>query len=230
MNDISIDELIEALWTKDSQNAIASIKVIGEAALPALFVALKKDDRNSELAFYENGAFRQAIIEIGEPAFEKLIEALARGSNMVRAAAKTLKRWGDKRAVDYLIAAMLNDEIDINGRCYIIEALGYFKDPKAFEPLKTALLHKDEYIRNHAARALAEYGDVSVMPSIFDALKHVNRSWWYGTTESIGEIVKLIRKKSIENGREAEFESCLNQMKLRNHKMVAEYKAWSLIG
>src|SRR5437764_736405 len=123
MNDVSIDELIKALWSKDSQNAIASLKAIGEAALPALMVALKKDDRNSEHVGYENGSLRKAIIEIGEPAFEKLIEALAPGSNMVRAAAKTLDRWGDKRAVDYMIVSMLNDDLDLNGRCYIIEAL-----------------------------------------------------------------------------------------------------------
>lgn len=226
MDDFSINELIKNLWTKDSQNAIASIKAIGEIALPALFLALKKDDRNSEHAGYENGALLQAIIEIGEPAFEKLIEALAPGSNMVRAAAKTLKRWGDERAVDYMIIAMLNDDIDINSRCYIIEALGYFKDPKAFEPLKTALLHKDEYIRSNAARALAEYGDISAMPSIFDALKHVNRNWWHGTTESIGEIIKVTRNKCKEKGLEAEFLSCLNEMELRYPEMVNDYKEW----
>jgi hypothetical protein len=226
MNDVSIDELIKALWSEDAGNAIASIKAIGEAALPALLVALKKDDRNSEHAGYENGALRKAIIEIGEPAFQKLLEALAPGSNMVRAAAKTLDRWGDKRAVDYMTKSMLNDDVDLNGRCYIIEALGHFRDPKAFEPLKTALLHKDEFIRSHAARALAEYGDVDVLPSIFDALEHVNRGWWHGTTESIGEIVKIARKKCIEKGLEAEFVACLNQMESLHPEMVADYKEW----
>jgi hypothetical protein len=114
-----------------------------------------------------------------------------------------------------------------NDRCYIIGALGYFKDPKAFEPLKTVLAHESEYLRCFAARALAEYGDVGVRPSIFDALKNINRRWWYGTTESIGEIVEVIKKKSIENGRESEFETCLSQMELRHKEMVAEYKKWS---
>ena len=122
---------------------------------------------------------------------------------------------------------MLHNWIDINDRCYIIGALGHFKDPKAFEPLKTVLRHENEYLRCFAARALAEYGDVSVMPSIFDALSNVNRRWWYGTTESIGEIVKLIKKKSIENGRESEFETYLTQMELRHKEMVAEYRKWS---
>jgi len=230
MTNETIDELIEGLWSNDSENAIRSIKAIGESALPALLIALKKDDRNAEFVDFENGALRQAIIDIGEPAFQKLVEALTPGSDLVRAAAKTLKRWGDSRAVDYLIAAMQNDAIDTNGRCYIIDALGYFRDPKSFEPLIITLRHQNEYIKCHAARSLAEYGDVSVMALIFDALEGVNRKWWYGTSESIGEIVKLLQKKAIQSGKEEDFETCLNKIRDNHLEMVEEYEAWNHIG
>ena len=232
MTHISIDELIKALWSTDSrvcEDAIASIKAMGEAALPALMIALKKDDCNSEFAAFENEKLREAIIEIGDPAFRQLLELLTPDSDMVRAAAKTLKRWGDNRAVDHLIVSMLNDDIGLNGRCYIIQALGDFRDPKAFEPLRTALGHENESIRSFAARALAEYGDVDVMPSIFDALEHRNHKWWYGTTEGIGEIGRSLRKSAAEKGAEADFVRCLAEMESRYPEMVAEYKSWNRI-
>jgi len=40
---------------------------------------------------------------------------------------------------------------------YAIDALGYFKAPRAFEPLIAALQDEDVLTRGHAAVALGEY-------------------------------------------------------------------------
>ncbi len=223
-----INRLIKALWGNDAAKAIASLKAIGEPALPALLVALKKDDRNAELIEWENGALRDAIIALGEPAFTALVQALSPGSGMARAAAKTLRRWGDPRAVDYLIAAMLDRNLEINGRCYVIDAVAAFRDLKAREPLERLLSERNEYIRSHAARAIAEYGDASTLPGIFKALRDVDPWYWSGTRESIEEILKTLEDRYAQEGRDAEFAEWLQKMNREYPDMVSQYKVWRI--
>ncbi len=220
----SVDELIKALWGSEARSAADAIRARGVDALPALLKALKEDDRNFEMRDYENGYLRSLIIDLGEPAFQALLQALQPRSNLVRAAAKTLKRWGDRRAVEHLVAAMLDEHTDLNDNHYIIEALGAFKDPNAFEPLKTMLGHRSQFIRRFAACALAEYGDLSVLPAIFAALKPGGQRYWHGTVESIGEILRTFHTKCENNGLGAEFMACLLEMERLHPEMVAEYK------
>ena len=86
---ISIENLIKKLWSREAIDAVNSLRELGEEALPALLIALKKDDFNYESHEYENGYLRTAIKNIGEPAFQALIYALRPESDMRRAAAKT---------------------------------------------------------------------------------------------------------------------------------------------
>ena len=88
----------------------------------------------------------------------------------------------DPRAVEPLIAAMLDQRVDLNGRCYVIDTLARLKDPRAIEPLVTALSDDDAYIQSHAARAL-------------NALEDQDESWRF-LMEDLPQVLDVLRKKS----------------------------------
>lgn len=83
-------------------------------------------------------AAHQALIKIGTPAVEPLIEALSARSTKVRNyAAQTLGRIGDKRAVEHIIPLLEDrDEKVPQGAA---SALGWLGDELAVEPLIKAL-------------------------------------------------------------------------------------------
>lgn len=167
------ERLITELWNKDEQirnHAVESLVQLGESALPEILTAIKKDDHSSEARGFENKYLRSAFVQIGEPAFRAIIAALQPDRGMVRAAAKTIVLFQDVRAVEPLIASFLDERTDINGKCYVIEALSKFKEPRAFEHLVAALEDENGYIRSNAAVALSEYCDPRVIPLIFAAL------------------------------------------------------------
>lgn len=199
----SIEELITQLWDNDQEvrkQAIQVLAQIGAPAVPALMKALQKDDRPYESGVSENPSLRRAIIQVGEPAFQALLAALQPGSDLVRAAAKTLALWGDSRAVEPMIEAMHNQEVSLGGRLYVIDALGTFRDPRAFEPLIAALLDSHRFIRSHAALALAEYGDPSVIPLITEALGDQSQSE-RRLREGLPRVLALLSKRQREKAR-----------------------------
>jgi HEAT repeat protein len=196
----SIEDLIAKLWDGDQEvrkQAIERLAQIGAPVVPALMKALQKDDRNYESGVSENPSLRKAVIQVGEPAFQALLVGLQPGSDMVRAAAKTLALWGDSRAVEPLIEAMHNQEVSLGGRLYVIDALGTFRDPRAFEPLIAALLDAHRFIRSHAALALAEYGDPSVIPLITEALGDQSQSE-RRLREGLPRVLTLLSKRQRE--------------------------------
>jgi HEAT repeat protein len=194
-----IEELIKALWHENKEvrmQATEALGTYGEAAVSPLLVALRKDDHNYDLQCYENADLRRAIIRVGEPAFQALIAALQPESDILRAASKMLELFDEPRAVEPMITAMLDNRVDSNGRCYIIDTLGRTRDLRAFEPLKTVLSDKDIYIRSHAARALAEYGNLSVISEIRKALRDQDSSWRYDR-EGLANVLKILQERSV---------------------------------
>jgi hypothetical protein len=226
---VPVEEIIKELWGRDPNGALDSLRELGQAALPALLIALKKDDHNYELHEYENGHLRQAITNIGEPAFQALVQALQPESDMVRAAAKTLKQWGNKRAVEYLITAMLDERVDVNGKGYIIDALAHFRDIRAFNPLREFIKSDirqgkewSDYLKRCAGCALADYGEPDILPEIFEALKDVNPEFY--TKEGIDQMIGTLRKRCVENGREMDFQDNWEKVKLSHPAMVQSYE------
>jgi HEAT repeat protein len=224
---LSVDELIKKLWSREALNALNSLRELGQDALPALLIALEKDDFNYESHEYENGFLRDAIKNIGEPAFQALIHALRPESNMRRAAAKTLKRWGDKRAVEPLIIAMFDQEY--HGKSYVIDAIAHFRDARAYDPLRDFLKsdvsqnkERSDFLKRCAGCALAEYGEPDLLPEIFDALKDVNPEYY--TKEGIDHMIATLRKRCIENGREMDFYKNWEKVKLSHPEMVKSYE------
>ena len=160
----TIDSLISDLRItrgNTRQRATDELVKIGEPAIEPLLRAIQEDDRSESMVDYEHRFLREVLVKMEEPAFNKLIEALIEQSNIIRgrAVVKTLVLFDDIRVVEPFVEVMLDERYGQTTRCYAIDALGYFKDPRAFEPLMAALHDEDVLIVGHAARALGEYQD-----------------------------------------------------------------------
>jgi HEAT repeat protein len=79
-------------------------------------------------------------------------------------AAKALGEFGEPRAVEPLIALLINDYNNV--RAAVAEALGRIGDPRAIEPLIEELNSIDDEVRRSAGKALASIGAPAVMPLI----------------------------------------------------------------
>jgi len=104
---------------------------------------------------YVKGGYRReaaaALLRIGAPAVEPLIQALKDKDPVIRfGAADALGGIGDRRAVGPLIEA-LNDEDDAV-RAWAALGLGKIGDERAVEPLTEAL--KDDAVQKFAKEAL----------------------------------------------------------------------------
>jgi len=165
-----------------------------------------------------NAAF--ALVEIGEPAVEPLIDALKNENIDIRQrAAFALGNIGDKRAVEPLIEA-LNDELV---RSNAATALGKIGDARAVEPLIEAF--KDEYEKVQqkvsgaidVTGAIAEIGEPAVEPLIA-TLKNENSQVRniavdtlikIGDTSAIEPLIEVLNKYNDKNIAE-DFLNCGN--------------------
>jgi len=94
----------------------------------------------------------KALVKIGEPAVEPLIQALGYKERLVAVGASWVLREIGESAVEPLIQALRKDERwEVRGLA--AETLGEIGDARAVEPL-TQALKKDEWIREAAKRAL----------------------------------------------------------------------------
>lgn len=99
----------------------------------------------------------EALVEIGEPAVEPLIQALNNESWVVReAATEALGKIGDERAVEPLIKVLDDEDETTFVREAAAEALGEIGDERAIEPLAHALTDID--VLKNAAVALDKLG------------------------------------------------------------------------
>ena len=168
----AVEPLIEALGDKDNdvrKYAAAALGYIGDTkAIKPLIEALKVVDFYDEDA---REAAMNALVSIGEPAVEPLIEAL--GDKEIKTgtrcyAAEALGNIGDNRALKPLIEALGDEETFI--KFYAAEALGNIGDNRAVEPLIEALKDEDENVRKAAAYALGEIGDNRALEPLIEAL------------------------------------------------------------
>ena len=179
------------------------IVVVVLLAIPLLFVAGcgEKTDSRVESIIQDMGSedvtprsrseAASALVEIGEPAVEPLIQALndPNAKDWVRMSmADTLGKIGDPRAVEPLISA-LGDEAVV--RSAATSALGKIGDPRAVEPLISALGDEDEGFRCEAAAALGEIGDPRAVEPLTRALE--DESEW--VRETAAEALEKIRSK-----------------------------------
>jgi len=130
----------------------------------------------------------KALVRIGEPAVEQLVQALGYGDSDLRSVTvRVLGEIGGARALEPLTYA-LKDE-NVNVRIYATEALGKVGDARSVEPLIQAFVKKDEYldVRKYAAEALVSIGQPAVDPLI-QALKDEKASVRVLTAVDLGRI------------------------------------------
>ena len=101
---------------------------------------------------------------------EPLIEALKEGNwDVQKAAAESLGKIGDPRAVESLIEALRDKSWSV--RRIAAKALGEIGDPRAVESLIEALRDKSWSVRRIAAKALGEIGDPRAVDALVEVLE-----------------------------------------------------------
>ena len=103
--------------------------------------------------------------------FDIILQALNDEEEPTRAnAAWALGELGDSRAVEPLLAALKEDDIEWV-RYMAARALGKLGDSRAFEPLIEALNGESGRVSEGAAEALGELGDLRAVGPLVEALK-----------------------------------------------------------
>jgi HEAT repeat protein len=192
----TIETLISDLLNGEdaTQNRAANELVsMGARVVQPLLAAIVNDDHSEDASHLEHRILRDVLVRIGEPAFQAVVDTLNPTGVVRRAAVKTAVLFHDVRAVDPLIKVALSKRCGQLARLYAIDALGYFKDPRAFEPLITLLSDEEVIIRGTAARALAEYRDQRAVEPIRLALNHTGTSEWMDWRTTATEALKTIQ-------------------------------------
>ena len=155
------DGLIKALSHKDYTVRYAAAEALSQLSdsrvVGSLIASIRSD---------MDGAFDAALVNIGAPAVEALITALADGFN--RDIIYALGKIGDPRAVDALIAAL--DLKDGYHSDIIINALGEAGDSRAIEALIAGLEFNDYSDNKACIYALGHFDDPRAMDALIKIL------------------------------------------------------------
>lgn len=137
--------------------------------------------------------------------FLKLQEKLISEDSTVRkAVVMELIPFGP-RAVDPLIALLMDEDIDV--RVHAATALGWVGGPDAVQPLLVALTDKDLAVRRYAARAMCWVVDETAVEGLIEALSDEDtyvRSYsaralgWSQDPRAIGPLLRLLNDDSGE--------------------------------
>ena len=112
----------------------------------------------------------QTLADLGEPAVERLIEALNEGHGIGAGAAEALGMIGDERAVEPLLAVLTNEKRPDTQR-NAATALGELGDHRATAALLARLFDEDDDVRWAAAAALGKLGDRNAVEPLIKLLK-----------------------------------------------------------
>ncbi len=159
----AVDFLLTRLWD------VGAIVAIGKLREPRAAQGLVNQLDNDWIR-YET---RSALVQIGRPSVEPLIDALKnkdlkdQKSKIRSSAAELLGRMEVKEALEPLMAAALEDNAELRYRA--VEAVGVMAgkdDAKAAELLRGMLKDKDWRVRELAAVALGRLGCAAAAPEI----------------------------------------------------------------
>jgi len=144
----------------------------------------------------------QALVEIGKPAVQLLILALSDPrSNVREAAAETLGRIKDPRAIEALIQCLQDEDLAI--RMVTGNALAEMGKP-AVQPLILALSYPKSNVREAAAKPLGRIKDAESIESLVQLLKDDEFGVRFAAEHSLREfrelaIPPLLRALNSEN-------------------------------
>jgi HEAT repeat protein len=115
----------------------------------------------------------------------------SRVGGLRQAAAETLGKLGDPRAVKPLIAALKDENAEV--RQAAAEALGEIGDPHAVEPLIAVLKDENAEVRQAAAEALGEIGDSHVVEPLIASLGDKDINVRRAATDALVEIGQSVQ-------------------------------------
>lgn len=135
---------------------------------------------------------RHALVEIGEPAIEPLIEALEIRGNVANWARGTLVEMA---AIDPLIQALENGSDDV--RYLAVDGLGTIRGERVVEPLIQALKDENTKVRWVAAMHLGNIRDKRAIEPLIQALEDRSEDVRRNAKNSLERIEEILEKKSI---------------------------------
>jgi HEAT repeat protein len=102
-------------------------------------------------------------------------------------AAEALAEAGDRRAIDPMIKAVVNNPADA---MYVVDALARFKDPRSVAPLVTALKSASTEFRGRhlIVRALGAIGLREATPAVIEALADSNADVRRAAAQALGGL------------------------------------------
>ncbi|HUW12272.1 MAG TPA: HEAT repeat domain-containing protein [Anaerolineae bacterium] len=128
-----------------------------------------------------------ALVKMGTPAVEALIEALRDWDSAIRsAAALSLGQIGDPLGVEPLISVLSDKESRV--RRTAVEALGAIGDTRAVEALIKALRDSNPSVRFAAAGALGQIGDSRAVTPLVGALRDSSEGVDQAAATALGRI------------------------------------------
>lgn len=179
-------QALQDLNSTDPQVRLRAAMLLGETpgdpniAVPALVNSLA--DPHYNVVSMAQGA----LVKIGKPAVESLIETLQNGDPQVQQlAAGALGRIGDARAVEPLINAMQSGDREL---CMdAAEALGQIGSP-AVEALIPLLQNNDFEVRKETANALGNARDTRAVDPLISALQDNDPSVRWYAARALGNL------------------------------------------
>lgn len=177
------EEIVEALGEIATEEAIMSL------------IAVLNTDLDEKAS--------RVLKEVGKPAVMPLITALnSDNETIIWKAATILGEIGDKRAVEPLIALLLDESKDEYDRGdYVATALGKIGDARAVKPLITlASKHSEDILTGMSVRALGQIGDHEAVEPLISILEdRETRECSHLRLETCWALCKLKDPRAIES-------------------------------
>lgn len=147
---------------EECEQAAQALVEIGPVTIPALLLALKKNDRNSEWVEFESSEVKKALYDLGEPALLALLQVM-KSVEFGRPAVKLLTRFKDERVAPALIDLVADEmKASDSARIYAINALAFeLEDLRAVSVCIKAIIDRDKGVRETAVIALMQFYDLS---------------------------------------------------------------------
>jgi len=182
---ILLQTLKDKFWLV-RQSTVEALGQTGDVKVVAVLLEALKD---------ENARVQHSVIlalgKIGDArVVEPLLEALKDESSVVRrSASQALARLNDKRAVAPLYEALKDGDESV--QLSAAKALGQLGEKaQAIEVLLATLKDKNKpwWVRQNAAVALQELGDVHALEIFFEALKHEDWEVWLRAAKALRRL------------------------------------------
>ncbi|MCD4684978.1 MAG: HEAT repeat domain-containing protein [Anaerolineae bacterium] len=130
--------------------------------------------------------FTHLLLRLHFASVDRLLAALSDDEIVRYNVVEALGKLGDVRAVEPLIVALRDENMDV--RRNAAEALGLIGDARAVEPLITALEGEDKWVCSRVAQALGQLGDVRAVKPLIAALHDWDRYVRRRAIKALGQI------------------------------------------